>query len=222
MIKPPRPKSLTLQKVIKPSAADAPSFAGIARKIGNPRLETALRELSEQIKRDVDLAGFFRKQFEVRDVVTQLKNKTRQFEIALNKLLVPPPDGVSMLLELPVDADFSSLDAARKAIKAIYSLCEDTLSIHPAKGGAPKKPGVVTCAAIVVEAWASVRGNRPGANNRTVQEICRDYWRACGGEPIGKEDDPNNWRRPMADALASQRGLRLRPYIQDEFRRCTE
>jgi hypothetical protein len=206
MIKPQRPQSLTLQRV--GAEPGTPSFASIALKIGDPRLETALRELSEHwIKREVNNARFVPRRSEVRAVVSKLKNKTRGFEIALNRV------SGRLLLELPATADTSFL-AAREAIQAIYLLCEDTLSIIPTKGGAPKKPGAVTCAMIVIEAWASVRGGTPGHNNETAQEVCADYWRASGGN---QGDGVYAWSRHIATASRSR--SKWRRIFRDEIAR---
>ena len=70
---------------------------------------------------------------------------------------------------------------------------------------------------IVIEAWTFAHGRAPGVNNRRVQEICDDYWRACGGQPIA-DGDRSNWRRPLEDALADQDTLHR--YIRDEIRLC--
>jgi hypothetical protein len=55
------------------------------------------------------------------------------------------------------------------------------------------------CAAVVVEVWASVRGN---VEPRSIElfQACDDYWRACGNEDRGQ--DVENWRRDVAHAIA--------------------
>jgi hypothetical protein len=187
---------------------DAPSFTSIAQAIGNPRLETALRELSDFIETETHNAGFFPKRSEVRKEISQLHKKTREFEIALNRVS-------KSLLDLPSNAG-ECLLTARQAIQAISLLCNDTLSSIPAKGGVSRKPGRLICAMIVIEAWAFAKGKTPGTNE-TVCKICNDYWRACGGAPIGREGDPANWRRSTRGALLDQSAMRR--YIQNEIKR---
>jgi hypothetical protein len=188
-----------------------PTFARVARKIGDCRLEKTLQQLAGNVETEIHNAGFVPKRANVRAEIKQLKAKTLSFEIALNRVS-------KRLLDLPLDAS-ECLPAARQAMREITTLCDKTLSIIPAKGGVAKKPGRVTCALIVIEAWTFATGLTPGANNKAVQEICNDYWRACGGQPIG-EDDPGNWRRSMTDALSNQGALRR--YIRNELRLCTE
>jgi len=192
---------------------DAPSFASIAQAIGNPQLEAALVALSQWIETDIHNAEFVPKRSEVRADLKKLKAKTREFEIALNRV------SQQRLLELPISAD-DDLFLARQAIEAISKLCNDTLSSISPKGGVSRKPGRVTCAMIVIEAWTLAKGRSPGASNWTVQEICNNYWLACGGEPIGS-DDPGNWRRSIADALSKQSALR-RSVRSEIARLCTE
>jgi hypothetical protein len=57
------------------------------------------------------------------------------------------------------------------------------------------------CAAVVVEAWRMIHG-KAGPRSEGVQEACKEYWRACGGEEIGETDDIENWRRPLELAIA--------------------
>jgi hypothetical protein len=77
----------------------------------------------------------------------------------------------------------------------------------------------MVCALIVIEAWTLAKGRTPGANNTTVQDICGDYWVACGGQPIGG-GDPANWRLTMKAALSNKGALRR--HIRDEIRQGTE
>jgi hypothetical protein len=58
------------------------------------------------------------------------------------------------------------------------------------------------CAAVVLEAWKIIHG-RAEPRSLQLQGACSDYWRACGGEQIGETDDPENWRRPVKRALAT-------------------
>jgi hypothetical protein len=192
--------------------AETPTFASVARKIGNLQLEGVLKELADNVMSEIAFANSALRRAEVRHEIKQLKAETRRFEIALNRVS-------KCLLDLPSNAD-ECLLIARQATRASFALCEKTLSIASGKGGRPKKPGRVTCALIVIEAWACAKGKNPGANNETVQEICNDYWLACGGEPITGDDPAANWRRSMIDALSKNGALRR--YIQDEFWRSTK
>jgi len=128
-----------------------PSFASIAQAIGNPQLEATLVALSEWIETETHNAGFVPKRSEVRADLKKLKAKTKEFEIALNRV------SKQRLLELPV-SDHDALFLAERAIEAISKLCEDTVSSIPIKGGVTKKPGRVTCAMIVIKAWTIARG----------------------------------------------------------------
>jgi len=180
---------------------EAPSFASVADKIGNRGLEKALRQLASEVGKEIRSAKSTPLRAQVRNDMKRLKAETKRFETALN--CIP-------LMELPM-SDIDCLPQARQTIHNIIELCDTTLSMHSAKGGVRKKPGRVTCAMIVIEAWACVRGDLPGGNNKDVQEICDDYWRACGCGTIG-QGDPSNWRRTVIEALSKQ--SQMRRYIR--------
>jgi hypothetical protein len=117
-----------------------------------------------------------------------------------------------------LDISFSAIEClrvARKTTRDVSEVCDKTLSNISLKLGAPKRPGRITCALIVIEAWDFARGGPPGANNPKAQKACEDYWRAYGGPPIGK-GEPGNWRKTIKDALADRSALRR--YIRDEIR----
>jgi hypothetical protein len=192
---------------------EAPSFASVADKIGNRGLEKVLRQLASDVGKQIRFAESTPVRAQVRSDVKRLKAETKRFETALNRI---------PLMELPV-SKIECLPQARQTIHDIIELCDATLSKHSAKGGMRKKPGRVTCATIVIEAWACVRGDLPGGNNKDVQEICDDYWRACGHETVG-QGDPGNWRRTVTEALSKQSQMRryIRHVISDEIQRCTE
>jgi hypothetical protein len=180
-------------------------FATVARKIGNPRLEKVLAQLAANIAMEAQSAERIPKRSEVRDNLKLLKGEARRFEKALSK--------ISLL-----DISFSAIEClrvARKTARDVSEVCDKTLSNISVKRGAPKRPGKITCALIVIEAWDFARGRPPGANNPKAQKACEDYWRAYGGPPIGKEE-PGNWRKTLKDALADRSALRR--YIRDEIR----
>src|SRR5262249_7333392 len=191
---------------------EAPSFASVARKIGDRRLEKVFQHLAPNIKTEINNAKFVPLRAEVRNDVKRLKAETKRFETALNRVFE------RRLWGLPIEVDvLGCLFPARQTIQDIIALCDTTLSITSAKGGVTKKPGRIICAMIVIEAWIFARDGSPGANNRIVQEICDDYWRACGYKTIGK-GDPGNWRRTVTEALSllSNQGVVMRHYIQYE------
>ena len=180
------------------------TFANVARKIGNPRLEKVLAQLAanhsaKSASRRADLRGD----------VGLLKKQAEGFEKALSRI-----SKGFRLLDLPVDAN-ECLPNARKTSRDVAALCDKALSLISRKSGRLKRPGRETCALIVIEAWSFVHGKPPGANNAKAQEACDDYWRAYGGSPIGKADT-GNWRKTIKDALAVRSALRR--YIRDEIR----
>src|SRR5262249_32644736 len=62
-------------------------------------------------------------------------------------------------------------------------------------------PGKITCALIVIEAWAFVKGKPPSHNNEDAQEACEAYWLACGGQSSAKWQ----WQLKLARADRSAR-----------------
>jgi hypothetical protein len=193
-----------------PKPNEASSFASVAHKIGEPRLERALRGLASQVHNDIHNANFVVPRSEVRKAVNDLKANAQGFNKALDRM------GLFHLFHLPLH-DFRN---ARKATQNVIKWCDQGLSMVSGKGGTRKQPGRAMCALIVIEAWTLTKGKAPGANNHTVLAICDEYWRACENKPIGKYGDPRNWRTSMADALASRD--RLRHLIRDEILRGME
>ena len=62
------------------------SFATVARKIGNSRLEKVLAQLAANIATEVHSAERIPKRSEVRDNLKLLKGEARRFEKALSKI----------------------------------------------------------------------------------------------------------------------------------------
>lgn len=58
------------------------------------------------------------------------------------------------------------------------------------------------CAAVIVEAWKLLHG-KAEPRSLQLQQACKEYWLACGGEPRGETDDLENWCRPIERALAT-------------------
>ena len=185
----------------------APSFASVAREIGKPRLQLALEELADDVRREINFASFVPLRSDLRKDVNQLRTDAERLGKTLNRLSKERP------LDLPF---FRELDLphARQSIRKLIEWSDKSLSVISAKGGAPKHPGRTTCAMIVIEAWTYAKGKEPRANNQKVHEICDEYWRACGCQSIG---EPRNWRRSMDEALRH----RLRRHYQDQIQRHT-
>jgi hypothetical protein len=109
-----------------------------------------------------------------------------------------------MVADLSFDF-IDELSSARKTITNLNEKLDQVLARIPTKGSAPKKPGRVPCAMIVIEAWVFVHRRQPGAKNERVQELCDEYWQSCGCQSLG---DPENWRRSLAEALKDRSALR--------------
>ena len=183
-----------------------PTFADVADKIGARQLEKSLAKLAGEIETEVHNAEFIPRPTDVRRDLKSLRVETKQLERALKRVS-------TRLLDLPVGAG-QTLLRAREAISDISALCDKALSITRAKSGRKRRPGKITCALIVIEAWASVGGKAPSANNEDAQEACEAYWRACGGQPSA------NWQRTLQAARAVHGNWRQ--HIQNEIRRGAE
>jgi len=183
-------------------------FVEVAKMIGDSRLAKPLEQLAaKEVEIEVHNASFIpipTADKLKRDIV-RLRDATKRFEIAR--------DQVSRhLLDLPSNAA-TALPLAKEAISQIYAMCEEALG-PPRERDRRRKPGNLTCALIVIEAWAFANGKPPSANNEQAKEACEAYWRACGGKPSG------NWQRMLKSARADR--SRLRDLIQDQIRRGAE
>jgi hypothetical protein len=69
--------------------------------------------------------------------------------------------------------------------------------------GRPRSAQRDICAAVIVEAWKIIHGRYEPRSGK-LQEACNEYWRACGGEPIGETEDIDNWRRPAERAATGE------------------
>jgi hypothetical protein len=185
----------------------APSFDSVARKLGEPRLEWALEELADHLRREIRNASFVPLRSDVRNDVKQLRTDAERLDKTLTRL------SKERVLDLPFPRELE-LRRTRQSIRKLVQWCDKSLSGISAKGGVRKHPGRTTCAIIVIEAWTYAKGKAPRANNQSVHEICDQYWRACGYASIG---ELRNWRRSMDEALRH----RLRRHYQNEIRRHT-
>jgi hypothetical protein len=167
-----------------------PTFDSVARKIGGDyKLAKALEQLANNVETEIHNAKFDLKRSEVRADLKRLRNESRRFEVALSRAW-------KHALDFPSNAD-EFWSSARAAIDNINSFSDHILNSLDPKGGRPEAPGRVTCATIVIQAWAMVHGKPPGPNNAKAQEACDGYWRACGGS---REGDLSKWRRQISIA----------------------
>ena len=183
-----------------------PTFADVADGIGTRQLDKSLATLAHEVETEVHNAEFIPRLADVRRDIQSLKKQTRRLEIALSQVS-------TRLLHLPFGAD-QSLLRAREAISDISALCDKALSINRAGPGRKRPPGKITCALIVIEAWAFVKGRAPSTNNEYAQEACEAYWRACGGQPSA------NWPNTLKAARAVH--SKWRQHIRSEIRRGAE
>src|SRR5215510_1437389 len=109
-----------------------PSFASVAKMIGDPRLAAPLAQLKREVRTEVHNAAFIPKSREVRRDLEELRREARRFEIALSRVS-------KRLLDLPMDAD-QSLKKASEALGDIAELCNKSLRTISTKPGAPRKP----------------------------------------------------------------------------------
>ena len=189
-------------------ALQQPSFASVANMIGDPRLAAPLAQLKREVRTEVDNAGFITKPKGLKQDLEWLRRDARRFEIALSRVS-------KRLIDLPTDAD-QRLKKASEALSAIAELCNNSLRTISNAPGARRKPGRVTCALIVIEAFTLVKDRVPSANNSSVQSACEDYWQACGG----RASDLANWRRMITTALKAPSPWRR--HIRDKIWQGTE
>jgi hypothetical protein len=189
-------------------ALQRPSFASVANMIGDPRLAAPLAQLKQEVRPEVHNAGFITKPRGVKRDIEWLRRDARRFEIALSRVS-------KRLIDLPADAD-QRLKKASEALGDIAELCNNSLQTISTTPGARRKPGKVTCALIVIEAFTLVKDRVPSANNYSVQSACEDYWQACGGHA----SDLANWGQTITTALKDQSPWRR--HIRDEIWKGTE
>jgi hypothetical protein len=170
-------------------------------------LEKVLRELADNIDNEIHNAQVTSKRSDVRANVKQLKRDTQRLEKSLNVVS-------RQLLDLPFSA-IERLPRVRDVLAEIFALCDKTLAITSSESGTDKKPGMVTCALIMIEAWTAVRGSVPGHNNDEFQAACEDYWRASTGNA-----DTGNTSRWWRHILAAKKITgRSRKYLRADIDR---
>ena len=182
------------------------SFSSLAKKMGgDARHAAVLRALSRTVKREVNNASFEPRNSEVRSALRNLRTECDRFARALKRLDIWSLD----------KADVGIPNKAGNVIEAVRAMCDKALSMNPPQHGNPK-PGMVACALIVREVWASLRKRPPSHNNDDAQEACEEYWLACG-QAGGKA---GRWEHHIKQALLKRRSkLNPHPWITQEVPR---
>jgi len=190
------------------SSMTKPTFADVAKLIGDPQLAEPLARLASEVRYELNKASVVPQPLaaEIRNNFQRLRTATRRFEMALNQVS-------SHLLEVPPAADPNTLSLAKDAASKVLVMCDKALAMHR-KPGNRREPGKLTCALIVIEAWASVKGEPPSHNNADAQEASEAYWVACGGEPSDK------WQWPLKLARADRSARRR--VVRDKIRQGAE
>jgi hypothetical protein len=184
------------------------SFSLLAKKMGGgAHHAAALRKLSRDVKIEVENASIMPRNSEARTALKKLRMECDRFAFALKRL------DAWMLLYLPMD-DCGITDKARCDIEALRVMCDNALSMNPPQHG-NRKPGMVTCALIVCEVWASTHKRAPGHNNDRAHEACETYWGACG-QPRSKA--VGRWEHYLKRARLSRQSGRY-PWIRQEVAR---
>jgi len=107
----------------------SPSFASVARKIGEPRLEWVLQELADDVRRQISFAGSVPLRSDVRKDVKQLRANAERFEKVLNRIS-------KRLLDLPFPRGLAFLPRTRQSIRKLIEW-SDTIG-HFCKGRSAK------------------------------------------------------------------------------------
>jgi hypothetical protein len=210
----------------------APSFSHVALAIVAKELAVELEDLNERDKECAndlaieleELGILVRDHQEMAEADPLPKDVRIDFQRA-KKAAVAMEDAIDRVWNrvywLPVD-ETGKLSAARDAVRAVAELVDKASERIPRAGRkrARRTAGPSArelCALIVIEAWTLVHGKPRGAHSPRVQAICDAYWRACGGAPIGKRGDSENWRRTMGAALKDNSPMRRS--IRDQLQR---
>jgi hypothetical protein len=147
------------------------NFTEMAKKMGGGEPHATILELlSAEVKTEITNASFEPTNLEVRNALKKLRKECLRFTIALKGL-------DKILLELPAFETITS--KTRSDIEGVAALCNQALEINPPRRGNPKA-GMVMCASVVCEVWASIHKRPPGHNNIDAQDLCEEYWIACG------------------------------------------
>jgi hypothetical protein len=197
-------------------------FDEVARDIAGGEPPQWLVQALEELARNVAIVGLSEagdpSRAELRSRFQRVRAAAKNLERALDAI----GDGYLWL----TFGDLDSLRTTRGGVRTSIEFCDRTLKRIASGGGrgrARRQAGPtarVICAIIIAEAWTTVHGQPRGGHNERIGEICMQYWLACGGPPIGeasKGGGPNNWRRPMEQALSDNSPLRQ--HVRNELRR---
>jgi hypothetical protein len=89
-------------------------------------------------------------------------------------------------------------EQVRIALKVLPAIKDDLARVMnqpPRKGGPRPSVPRQLCAAVIVEAWALIRGKAQPRSNR-LYRACNEYWRACG-----QQYRSEGWRDDVKDAI---------------------
>jgi len=168
------------------------NFAAIAKKMGGDKRHAAiLQSFSAHIKTEITNASFDPSNLKVRNALKKLRKECSRFAIALKAL-------DKILLELPPFENITS--KAFSDVEGVAALCDQALEINPPRRGKPK-PGMVMCASVICEVWASIHRRLPSHNNLNAQDLCEEYWIACGQSAR----TPGRWEHHITQARRTKR-----------------
>ena len=178
----------------------------VATAIGSDWL-VIFERFREQIKEAIDNDKKTPKRTDVRRRFAQVRRAVSEFEKKLNAIKF---DFAWVWLSLE---DHEDLAAVRRSLRDVDGMMERAAEKISAGGGRKRATlyplsAREICACVVVDAWTLEHGKPPGESNGRIQQICEEYWQACGGPQIGAESDPGNWRRIVAKVLASNNAMR--------------
>jgi hypothetical protein len=156
-------------------------FIGVGRRIAKgdppPWLLIGLDQLSTGIAdKGEDMAGIIERMDDAAEVLLKFLPAFERLPAGLQC----PSDVALVLYGLP-------------------KIRKDLARLRQSKQGRRPVVGREICAAVIVEAWKIIHG-KAEPRSLQLQQACDDYWRACGGAPIG---DVENWRRSVERALAT-------------------
>jgi hypothetical protein len=123
-------------------------------------------------------------------------DKIGEMNAAVDTLLEWLPLFKTLPYGIPCPKD---VDITLKALPGI----KKWLPMVPKTKGRPKAANRDGCAAVILEIWKLVHGKAEPRSDK-LQSACDNYWRACGGKPIGYLE---NWRRPIERAMSGNNYL---------------
>ncbi len=186
--------------MIEPFTAETISFTQIAEAIGDARMSGVLEQLADRLR----YATEAEKRNPKRAAVLQSLENVTNAAVTLDKRL-EASFGFLLLEDAP---SVGELCERLKDLGPIIERAKSRIQSGAGRGRVPYVSARGTCACIIAEVWTITRKKEPGKTNERVQNICRLYWDACGGSPIGKNGDPAVWRRELEKASAPDNSMR--------------